>query len=211
MPLANTLNMEFGSPFPIFPYTAFLIAGVVISWRFLKCSEEANECRFMYLLLGGGLGIAIISLFLDALPFNIYPTYNYWFTSPNFFILRLGILCTSISLFWFVENQFIKKGDIELKSWKWLEAFGKESLLIYIVHLLILHGSAVNNTLNVVTFWGSSFNTIQCITVFIILSAILLPFAILWQFIKKKHPILMRGIISTLIITFVYLFLTNPY
>ncbi len=42
----------------------------------------------------GALGIALyyFSMWLDARPVQLFAVYDYWHTSPNFFLARVGIL-----------------------------------------------------------------------------------------------------------------------
>ena len=58
----------------------------------------------MQQLLIVGAGAMVAGLVLDNLPLKLYPTYNYWFTSPNYFFLRIGALMIAVAAFWCIAR-----------------------------------------------------------------------------------------------------------
>ena len=77
--------------------------------------------------------IALSSVFA-VLHGLLVPEYSFWNVSPEFFFVRLGIVCLLLSGCWFVEHTpagFFRKA---------ISLFGTESLLVYVVHLLIVYG-----------------------------------------------------------------------
>ena len=86
----------YGSPqpwlFPMFPWMAFAFAGLAAGFLLSSEWSAANPSRTMLLLAGAGVGLFALSVWLEALPVRIYPVHDYWHTSPNFFLARLGTL-----------------------------------------------------------------------------------------------------------------------
>jgi uncharacterized membrane protein len=121
--------------FPVFPWAAFAFAGLAAG--FVIFSDWARE-RESSLFFGAGLGgIALIFVArgFDHLPWSPYPVYDYWHTSPNFFLTRVGILLIILSL----TYGWCRWGA---GQWRWspLAQLGKTSLLVYWVHIEFVYG-----------------------------------------------------------------------
>lgn len=201
IPVAQMLNGNNGSPFPLFPYVGFLYAGVIVSWEFLVAVEAGKERRFMYwLAVFGGVAI-IIGVIYDNVPVSIYPTYNYWFTSPNYFLVRLGSLMILFSCVWYIAPRIQKYGNI-------MTILGIESLFVYVLHLLILYGSVINPDINLISVFGINLSLISSMGIFIGLLVLMLIAALLWHYLKTKRYNLYRiiqlaaaGVLLTLFFT----------
>jgi fucose 4-O-acetylase-like acetyltransferase len=85
----------------------------------------------------GALGGLLIYLakWLDARPEQLYPVYDFWHTSPNFFLIRVGLLL------------LILAGAYLWCRWgagQWgfspLIQMGQTSLLVYWVHIEFVYG-----------------------------------------------------------------------
>jgi uncharacterized membrane protein len=121
--------------FPIFPWTAFAFAGLAVG--FFLFTDWAAERTLPSLLIVGGAGVALIFLaqWFDAIPFHLYAIYDYWHSSPEFLLLRVGVLML-----------------IMLGSYAWcrwglgqigfspLAQLGQTSLLVYWVHIEFVYG-----------------------------------------------------------------------
>lgn len=145
--------------FPIFPWMAFAFAGLAIGTLLAakKKSKDNAETQSTQrnpeslpagakspstarMSLPVGLGIAGMALAVGAwlllrVPLQIYAVYDFWHTSPNFFFIRLGLLL--IILF----------GCYAWCAWGWgargyrpMMELGKESLLVYWVHIQFVYG-----------------------------------------------------------------------
>jgi hypothetical protein len=83
------------------------------------------------------VGVALIegSRWLDALPVELYPVYDYWHTSPNFFLLRMGMLLVILTGVY----AWCRWG---LAQWGFspLIQLGQASLLVYWVHIEFVYG-----------------------------------------------------------------------
>jgi uncharacterized membrane protein len=129
----------FGAPqhwlFPVFPWTAFAFAGLLVGFLLLSDWSRSNEAAS--LAVAGSSGIALIALgvWLDARPVQLYAVHDFWHTSPNFFMARAGILLVTV----FLSYLWCRWGAGEWGFSPLIE-LGKSSLLVYWVHMQFVYG-----------------------------------------------------------------------
>lgn len=203
-PLAQLFNSAHGSPFPLFPFVGFLFAGVIVSWEFVVAVEKKREHQFMKHLMMLGFGSAIAGLLLDLLPIQIYPTYNFWYTSPNYFLIRIGALMVTVSLFWFISNKMTQRHPL-------LTLLGRESLFVYVLHLPLLYGSAINPEYNLSNMIGVSLTPLQAAGFSVAFIAAMFGLAYSWNLLKNKALPLLRIIQVSGVMWFLYEFFTRDY
>jgi uncharacterized membrane protein len=121
--------------FPIFPWTAFAFAGLAAG--FFLFGDWAAGRAFPALLFVGGAGIALIlaSLSFDAIPYRLYSTYDYWHSSPEFLLLRIGILLLIMLASYAWCRWGFRPGGFSP-----LIQLGQTSLLVYWVHIEFVYG-----------------------------------------------------------------------
>ncbi len=121
--------------FPVFPWTAFAFAGLAAG--FILQSEWTRKHESLIFFLAGVAGLVLIACahWLDALPRQLYAVYDYWHTSPNFFLIRVGMLLVILtaSYIWcrWGAGQWGFSPLIQL---------GQASLLVYWVHIEFVYG-----------------------------------------------------------------------
>jgi hypothetical protein len=121
--------------FPIFPWTAFAFAGLALGFLLLSArAKKLGGYAFLWIAVSG-IGLVLFSKFLDSQGLRIYPVYDYWHTSPSFFIIRVGmlLLLTTFAYGW-----------CRWGPGRWgfspLIQLGKTSLLVYWVHIELVYG-----------------------------------------------------------------------
>ena len=121
--------------FPIFPWAAFAFVGLTAGSLLLF--EWARKNEALALTLSGISGVALIVLgkWLDARPMQLYGTYDFWHTSPNFFLIRAGIVLITL----FLGYAWCRWGAGEWGFSPLIE-MGKCSLLVYWVHFQFVYG-----------------------------------------------------------------------
>ncbi len=121
--------------FPIFPWAAFAFAG--LSTGFILQSTWAREHESLNFVLTGTSGLVFIALsrWFDRQPHQLYSVYDYWHTSPNFWLIRIGMLLVMLA------------GCYAWCRWgagQWgfspLIQLGQASLLVYWVHIEFVYG-----------------------------------------------------------------------
>jgi len=203
-PLAQWCNGMHGSPFPLFPYVGFLFAGVVVSWEFLVAVESRREKRFMFWLAVVGGGLMAAGILFDLLPISLYPHYNYWYTSPNYFLVRAGLLLMLTSGIWYATHGMAQeRTDVTL--------LGRESLFVYVLHLVVLYGSVVNPLTNLQTMIGPVCGIAGAIAFFLILTLVMFIAAFTWNYLKRRHLNLLRLLQLGGSAVFLYYFFTKDF
>jgi uncharacterized membrane protein len=129
----------FGTPqswmFPLFPWSAFAFAGLAAG--FLLQSDWARQKETAAMILAGGSGVAMVALgmWLDARPVQLYAVYDFWRTSPNFFLIRAGV----VMMILFLGYAWCRWGAAQ-RGFSPLIEIGKSSLLVYWVHIEFVYG-----------------------------------------------------------------------
>ena len=121
--------------FPIFPWSAFAFVGLALG--FLLQSEWARQrgAAIFFLVGVGGVCLIYFARWLDARPVQLYPVYDFWHTSPNFFLIRVGLLLMILASVYvwcrWGAGQWGFSPLIQL---------GRTSLLVYWVHIEFVYG-----------------------------------------------------------------------
>ena len=130
-------NLDAPQPwlFPIFPWSAFAFVGLAIGF-FLMSDWARERGREVFAFIGiSGLILIGVSKWFDSLPVQLYAVYDYWHTSPNFFMARVGLLLVILT------------GVYAWCRWgpgQWgfspMVQLGQTSLLVYWVHIEFVYG-----------------------------------------------------------------------
>lgn len=142
-PLESYINgvHNLGAPqawlFPVFPWAAFAFAGLGVG--FILQSEQARQSGAMIFLGAGIAGLALIvaSRWFDHQPHQLYAVYDYWHTSPNFFLIRVGMLLMILT----ASYAWCRWGTGE-SGFSPLIQLGQASLVVYWVHIEFVYGRA---------------------------------------------------------------------
>jgi len=87
--------------------------------------------------------------------------------------------------------------------------FKSESLLVYVLHLMIIYGSVLAPGIDKI--FGKTLNWAEIIGLGTIISATLLAIAYMWNWFKKNYKLHSRIFLTLIWLYFIYYFLTNPY
>lgn len=121
--------------FSIFPWCGFAFVGLAFGLFIL--SDFARKREVLALALAGSAGVVAcaLSLLLDYSGPRIYVVYDYWHSSPNFFLMRCGILLIlAFAIFAWCRWGWATKGFSPFIQ------FGKTSLLVYWAHIEFVYG-----------------------------------------------------------------------
>jgi peptidoglycan/LPS O-acetylase OafA/YrhL len=119
--------------FPFFPcasYLAFgLAAGVVV-----KSAAAERMDRLMQWSVLLGFGMVFTAQYFSNLPFSLYPHSNFWTDSPALISIRTGI-CLMMMAGAYIWTEYAAR-----PAWSWMDTLGKNSLMVYWVHVLLVYG-----------------------------------------------------------------------
>lgn len=131
----HNLNAPQAWLFPIFPWAAFAFAGLAVGFLLFSEWAEKNPGVMVSLLGVSGVGIYYLAEWFDASPVRLYAVYDYWHTSPNFFLTRVAIL---------LGVTFLGYAWCRWGAGQWgfspLIEMGQASLLVYWVHIEFVYG-----------------------------------------------------------------------
>jgi uncharacterized membrane protein len=131
----HTFNKPQSWLFPIFPWAAFAFGGLAAGFLLFSAWAERNPGTTVSLLGAAGVAIYYLSMWLDASRVRIYTVYDYWHTSPEYFLARTALLLGVM----FVGYAWCRWGA---GQWGFspLMQMGQTSLLVYWVHIEFVYG-----------------------------------------------------------------------
>ncbi len=177
-------SAHYKSQFPIFPWSAFLLSGLLIGSWILKYFSDPKKLRVVVGI--AAIATILISLLVEALPFYLYPSHNFWKASPEFFFVRLGLVCLLLASCWYVE--YVPAGKFR----KAIALFGTESLLVYVVHLLIVYGHTFSWSL--IRIFGKTLTYFECFLVTVGLVIAMYIMALGWSYLKRWNKRVALGV-----------------
>lgn len=131
--------------FPIFPWAAFAFAGLALGLA-LTTRAAREHPALTHIAMGvAGAGLYFLALRLDALHWLHYPVYDFWHTSPNFFLARVGVLLIILFLSyawceWGARLSRAIRLDRLTGGFRPLVQIGTTSLIVYWVHIEFVYG-----------------------------------------------------------------------
>ena len=196
------LTMQFESQFPLFPWSAFLMTGTIGGYFFLKAKTEGRDAAFMKKLGVGSLIIILLSLAIEYRPMTIYPSHDFWRASPEFFFVRLGLVCLiGFGLWSYEQKRTASTASV-------MSILGQESLLVYTVHLLVVYGRTYDWSF--IRLFGPTLSYSACFGLFAALTAAMYLMAYVWHWLKARDARLAKGVQFAVLATIVAVFLVKP-
>jgi uncharacterized membrane protein len=140
-PLESYINgcHNLGSPqswlFPLFPWAAFAFAGFAAGFTLFSAKARSHTTQTLALLATVGAAAILVAYRLDHSSIHFYAVYDYWHTSPNFLMVRVGLLLVIA----FLSYAWCRWGLATL-GFSPLIQLGQTSLLVYWVHIEFVYG-----------------------------------------------------------------------
>lgn len=121
--------------FPVFPWAAFAFAGLAVGLLLVSDFARRRQALALSLMGASGALACLLSIAFDRAPVQLYSAYDYWHSSPNFFLMRCGILLVLL----FAIFAWCQWG-LALKGFSPLLQLGTTSLMVYWVHIEFVYG-----------------------------------------------------------------------
>jgi uncharacterized membrane protein len=182
---AGYFTREYGSIFPLFPYAGYVLAGGIMGIILAGNREIYKDSQFMFKLLLVGASLTAFSYLFFGL-INVYePETNYWTSKISLVFFRLGIVLILSSLIGFASLKLKNIPNI-------IKLIGRHTLLIYVVHLIIIYGSAWSPGL--ARYFKHSFTIYQAITAATVMILLMIGFVwivnkIIFERKEKKNKL----------------------
>ncbi len=131
--------------FPIFPWAAFALAGMALG-TVLVTGWARRQPGWTHMILGAaGAAMFGLALWFSSLPVRVYPVDDFWHTSPNFFLARVGVLLVILALsyawcYWVPAFGPRLAYGSRNGSFSPLVQLGTTSLIVYWVHIEFVYG-----------------------------------------------------------------------
>lgn len=204
VPLAEYFNGLHNSGFPLFPWSAFLFAGALVGYLYMEAGGKAPssslpaKAPYIKQLAWVGVALALLSFPLDPLAASIYPVYDYWKSSPSFYMLRLGlVLLFCAGLFAYEYRRSVSPRSV-------VTLIGRESLLVYTVHLMLIYGNYGSG--HFADRVHMTYGYAEVLGVSLVLFILMYLLAWIWNRIRKAKPAVRIGVELAVLAGFVIVF-----
>jgi uncharacterized membrane protein len=123
--------------FPLFPWSAFAFVGLAVGFVLFTSFAKRREAMLFTLLGSAGFLACFAAVVFDAIKVRLYDVdiYDYWHTSPNFLLIRCGLLLIIL----FLVYAWCRWGLAQV-GFSPIIQLGKTSLLVYWVHIEFVYG-----------------------------------------------------------------------
>lgn len=133
--LGSYLTSATGSLFPALPWAAYIFfgAGLGVWYARPRPVRKAPDHAAVFLTIG--LAMAASGTLLHAVPWSPLGAVDFWTLSPNLFLVKAGSVLIGLSAAMRLMRAVRTLPGI-------VTALSRESLLVYLVHVVLLYGSA---------------------------------------------------------------------
>lgn len=149
--------------FPFFPCAAYSAFGLAIGTIVKRAPEERFE-RIMQWSVLIGFGLILTAQYFSNIPFSLYPKSDFWQNSPALILIRVGIslLMMAGAYLWTQHGAGL--------GWSWMQCLGKNSLMVYWVHVMMVYGIVSAPIKRRMTAWQAAIATALIVALMVWLS-----------------------------------------
>jgi uncharacterized membrane protein len=120
--------------FAIFPWVAFAFGGFAAGCLLASPWARRRSLESIGVIAAGGASLFALAMWLDSRP-QLYAVYDYWHTSPNYFMARTAIVAAVL-----VIGYFWCRWAPALWEFSPVVELGKQSLLVYWISIELTYG-----------------------------------------------------------------------
>jgi hypothetical protein len=192
--LAPYLDRSTGSRFPVFPNSAFVLAGALAGAMLGRVEPPVRHRRAVL----AGVSLLTLGVVLARL---LEGRVDFWGPSPAYVLVRLGGLLLLLLAVELAARHTLPG------TWS-LALLGHETLLVYVLHLYLLFGGIVTGP-SPMRALQDQLGLAGAAAVFVLLLPFLLLAAWVWRGFKQRAPHEAQLVLVFLTTAFVYEFLTR--
>ena len=168
--------------FPFFPCASYLGFGMTAGAA-VRLTDAARMDRLMQwsALIGGAFILG--GQYVSNLPYSVYSQSNFWTDNPTLICMRVGISLVMLA------GCYTWTAFCAGPRWSWMQCLGKNSLMVYWVHLMLVYGALTAPFQKALSIPATALATVAVIAMMVALSA-------LWLWWKGRRAI-SRGAASS--------------
>jgi uncharacterized membrane protein len=160
--------------FPLFPCASYLAFGIAIGTVARRAAADRID-RLMQWSVLVGFAVIFTGQYFSNLPYSVYPRSNFWTDSPALILIRTGIavLLMAAAYLWteYCAGQ----------RWSWMQTLGRNSLMVYWVHVMIVYGAVVSPIKRQLSIPQTALATAA-------ITAMMILMSVLWLRWKDRRP-----------------------
>jgi uncharacterized membrane protein len=168
--------------FPFFPCASYVGFGMTAGAAVRRAGEGVMDRLMQWSALIGG-ALILGGQYVSNLPYSVYPKSNFWTDNPTLILMRVGISLVIMA------GCHTWTAYCASPGWSWMECLGRNSLMVYWVHLLLVYGAATAPLQRALSIPATALATAVAIAMMVALSA-------LWQWWKSRRA-LSRGVANS--------------
>jgi uncharacterized membrane protein len=135
--------------FPFFPCAAYLGFGLAAGTIVKRTVMDRFE-RLMQWSVLIGFGLILSAQYLANVPYSIYAKTNFWTDNPTLILIRVGIILLIMA------GSYLWTEHCAAPRWSWMQCLGKNSLMVYWVHVMMVYGSIATPLKRTMTIWQAA-------------------------------------------------------
>ncbi|SPE30007.1 conserved membrane hypothetical protein [Candidatus Sulfopaludibacter sp. SbA3] len=150
--------------FPFFPCAAYSAFGLAVGTIVKRTPEERFE-RVMQWSVLIGLGLILVAQYLSNIPYSIYPKSDFWLNNPTLILIRVGVSLLMMA------GAYLWTDYAAGPAWSWMQCLGKNSLMVYWVHVMMVYGILSAPIKRAMSAWQAALATALVVVLMVWLSA----------------------------------------
>jgi uncharacterized membrane protein len=163
--------------FPFFPLAAYVAFGIALGTIVKRAPAEKFD-RLMQWSVLIGFAMVLTAQYFSNLPYSVYPHSNFWLDSPALVVIRVGIILLLMA------GAYLWTEYAAGTGWSWMQTLGKNSLMVYWVHVMIVYGAVVRPIKRALSIPEAAFAAVLVTLMMIVMSELWLR----WKQRRAGHP-----------------------
>jgi len=159
--------------FAFFPCAAYVGFGLAAGTIVKRTAAERFE-RLMQWSVLMGFGLVFGGQYFSILPYSIYTKSSFWTDSPALVLIRAGILLAMMA------GSYLWTEYCAGAGWSWIETLGRNSLLVYWVHVMLVYGDIVKR-------WKRALAIPQAALATLAVIVLMLGLSVAWMWWKARR------------------------
>jgi uncharacterized membrane protein len=160
--------------FPFFPSASYAAFGIAAG-AMVKRTAENRFDRLMQWCVLAGFPLIFTAQYFANLPFSIYRRTNFWTDSPAHTLINTGVLLL------IMPAAYLWTEYIAAPRWSWMQCLGKNSLMVYWVHVMLVYGDGVSKRIK------GNLTIPQTVVAGIAVTLLMLAMSAAWLWWKKRR------------------------